>query len=329
MNRLLLTTFALQVLLAPAAHAQDPPEPDAGEEGDVQDILDDDLDEDVEPDDEPDGGYSPAPALKGAPPPKKKGWGWKLGDKVDWDASFSEEVEEAPAVFTPSRQSEEPFHASAAVDLVTEVDMEEIQAATTTQGLFDLPGVSLVQPTAAGSSPVLRGLLGQRVALLFDGIRLTHSTVNPGPSLLAGLVDPMNLSAIEVLRGPSLVMAGPMAIGGAVNFMPSLPFVNPLVSYRAQGNAFYRYGSADNSHVMHGEVDFQIHDTAASAGVSFGTFSTLQSGSDRQSYTEYGTMSFDLAVRKALGLTSDLLFYYGTTRLGQTYMPIEGPSNSP
>jgi hemoglobin/transferrin/lactoferrin receptor protein len=172
---------------------------------------------------------------------------------------------------------------------------------------------------------VLRGLLGQRVALMFDGIRLSHATVNPGPSLLAGMVDPLNLTAIEVLRGPSLVMAGPMAIGGAVNFMPALPFVNPLVSYRAQGNVSYRYGSGSNSHVMHGEVDFQIHDTAASAGVSFGTFSTLQSGKDRQPYTEYGSLAFDLAVRKALGLTSDVLFYYGTTRLGQTYMPVEGP----
>ncbi|MBW2263828.1 MAG: TonB-dependent receptor [Deltaproteobacteria bacterium] len=326
MSRLLLTTFAIQVLLAPAVHAQDQPEEVPEEDDDVQDILDEDLDEDTDPGDESDGGYSPSPALKGSPPPDKKGWGWNLGDKVDWDSSFSEEVEDAPAVFTPSRQSEEPFHASAAVDLVTEMDMEEVQAATTTQALFDLPGVFLVQPTAAGSSPVMRGLLGQRISLLFDGIRLGHATVNPGPSLLAGHVDPMNLSAIEVLRGPSLVMAGPMAIGGVVNFMPALPFVNPLVSYRAQGSVSYRYGSADNSHVLHGEVDFQIHDTAVSAGLSFGSFSTLQSGNDRQPYTEYGSLSFDLAVRKALGLTSDLLFYFGTTRLGQAYMPVEGPA---
>ena len=84
MNRLLITALALQVLLVPAAHAQD-------EEEDVQDILDEDLDEDVddadvEPVDEPDGGYAPGPALKGSPPPQKKGWGWNLGDKVDWDA---------------------------------------------------------------------------------------------------------------------------------------------------------------------------------------------------------------------------------------------------
>lgn len=309
------------LVIAAPVRAQDEPE-DVAEEDDVQDILDEDLDEEV--DDE--ASLVSGPALKGPPAPKKKGWGWGKGDKVDWDASFAEEVENVPAVFLPSRRPEEPFHTSAAVDLVTEEQLEANQAATTTQAFLDLPGVAIVQTAAAGPSPVLRGLLGQRVELLFDGIRLHHSSVNAGPSILAGLVDPLGLEAMEVVRGPSLVMAGPLAVGGAVNFMPELPAVNPLLSYRSEGNIFYRYGSADTSHVLHGEVEFQLHDMAASSGLTFNTFGTLQSGADRQPYTEYGMVSFDLAVRKALGLTSDLLFYYGTTRLGQAYMPVEGPA---
>ena len=48
MNRLLLTTFAIQALLVPAVHAQDEPEVVPEEGDDVQDILDEDLDDDVE-----------------------------------------------------------------------------------------------------------------------------------------------------------------------------------------------------------------------------------------------------------------------------------------
>jgi hypothetical protein len=120
-------------------------------------------------------------------------------------------------------------------------------------------------------------------------------------------------------------MAGPLSVGGAINFMPDLPQVNPLVAYRTDASAFYRYGSADTSHVLHGEVDVQLHDTALRGGLSWSTFGALQSGAERQPYTEFASAAFDFAVRKALGDVSDLLFYYGLVKHDQAYMPLEGP----
>jgi outer membrane receptor protein involved in Fe transport len=320
--RLLLPTIgALAIVLAPM--------PTLGQEGveadDVQDILDEDLDETVTAEDLEGGGVAEVDETGDAPgPPGKSGWFQGTGGSVDWDASFHEEMDAPASVFVPSRQQEEPFHSSSAAWLVTGSDIEDAQAVGASWALADVPGLVPLATSAAGPSPVMRGLLGQRVGLMFDGISLHHSTVPAGPTLLAGTVDPLALSSIEVWRGPGLVMAGPLSVGGTINFVPRLPVVNPLVSFRSEGRAMYRYGSIDTSHVVHGDVGFQLYDTAATASLTYGSFGGLQSGSRRQPYTEHGMLSFDLAVRRALGLTSDLLFYYGTTRLSQVHQPAGG-----
>lgn len=173
---------------------------------------------------------------------------------------------------------------------------------------------------------MLRGLLGQRVALMVDGIPLHHPAVWPGPSLLASSVDPTSLAGIEVVRGASQVLSGPQAVGGVVNFVPELPVINPLVSYRAEASAFFRYGSADTSQVLHADLDFQLRDAAATFDFTLGNFGALLDGAGKQALTGYEASAFSLGVRKRIAAGHGLLFHYGARGLRQLHQPLSGTS---
>lgn len=303
----------------------------AQDDDEIQQILDDDLDETVEDEElEPKEDSSPGSGdgLSVAEVTGKSKGGkkklFKLGSHVDWDESFQDEV--APPLLStiPTRSPEEPFLSHAAVDLVGKEQIDEIQAATTGDALMDLPGVSILTLSSSTSAPVLRGLYGQRIALTFDGIPLMHPTVMPGPSWLAGTVDPLSLEGVEVIRGASQTTAGAFAMGGVVNFIPDLPQVHPLVSYRADGSASFRYGSVDTSQLVDADLEFQLRETAASLDLSLGNFGSLLNGAGKQSLTGYDAISFSLAVRRSMGEEGDLLFYYGTRRLGELHQPLDG-----
>lgn len=89
-----------------------------------------------------------------------------------------------------------------------------------------LPGVSTSGFAPGASRPILRGLSGERIRILTDGVgSIDASAVSDDHS---GTVDPLIASSIEVLRGPAALLYGSQAIGGAVNVItkripPSIP----------------------------------------------------------------------------------------------------------
>ncbi|PLK27469.1 TonB-dependent receptor [Novosphingobium sp. TH158] len=77
------------------------------------------------------------------------------------------------------------------------------------------PGVSATSFGPSASRPVLRGLQGERVRVLTDGIGtidVSNTSVDH-----ATAVNPLLAERIEVLRGPQSLLYGASAIGGVVN----------------------------------------------------------------------------------------------------------------
>ena len=81
--------------------------------------------------------------------------------------------------------------------------------------LIKVPGVSATSFTPGASRPILRGLDGERVRILIDG--LGTADVGNTSADHATTIDPLTVSRIEVLRGPSALLFGSQAIGGVVN----------------------------------------------------------------------------------------------------------------
>ena len=109
------------------------------------------------------------------------------------------------------------FDTPAAASLRTREEIAERQAPDMFQALQNEVGV-LMQSTAAGqASPFIRGLTGQQVLILVDGIRLNNSITRRGPNQYFNTIDAGMVDHIEVLRGQGSVLWGSDAIGGTIN----------------------------------------------------------------------------------------------------------------
>ena len=83
--------------------------------------------------------------------------------------------------------------------------------------LRDVAGVHVQQTSAGQGAVVLRGLIGNQVLLLVDGIPLNNATYRDGPGQYLATIDPETIARIEVIRGPASVLYGSDAQGGVVN----------------------------------------------------------------------------------------------------------------
>ena len=121
--------------------------------------------------------------------------------------------------------------------------------------LQKLPGVSASSFGPTASRPILRGLSGERVRILIDGIgTLDLSASDPDHQVT---VNPLTAERIEVLRGPSALLFGSSAIGGVVNVIDTrIPRHVPDETLAA--DALLQYGSAANERSGNLSVDVPL-----------------------------------------------------------------------
>jgi len=101
-------------------------------------------------------------------------------------------------------------------------------------------GVSSTYFGPGASRPVIRGLGGDRVRVLQDGVGTGDaSTVSPDHAVT---VDPLAAERIEVVRGPAALLYGGSAVGGVVNILDNrIPAVLP--EHPVTGQVDLRAGS--------------------------------------------------------------------------------------
>jgi iron complex outermembrane receptor protein len=121
--------------------------------------------------------------------------------------------------------------------------------------LASQPGVTASSFGPTASRPILRGLQGERVRILVDGIgTLDLSSSDPDHQVT---INPLTAERIEVLRGPSALLFGSSAIGGVVNVIDTrIPRHVPEGPVAV--NAFAEYGSAANERSGNASVDVPL-----------------------------------------------------------------------
>lgn len=135
---------------------------------------------------------------------------------------------------TPVRQ--QIFTAPADVDVLAGEALKEQRAAGLGQTLDQLPGVNLVSTGEQVGNPVIRGLSGNRIRILSNGVGLNYQQY--GVRHPANL-DPFIADRIEVVRGPATLQYGSDAIGGAINVLSRRPpsASQGEVSFNAEASA--------------------------------------------------------------------------------------------
>ncbi len=204
-----------------------------------------------------------------------------------------------PIVVTATRGEERlfdlPYSAQA---LERDRFVRELAAKNVQEALREIPGV-MVQKTGTGmASPYIRGFTGFRTLFLIDGIRLNNAVFREGPNQYWGTVDPLMIERIEVVKGPSSVLYGSDAIGGTVQAItqsrdPSAAGIaTPWSSLECERRAYYRFASAEASHVGRGELAAAWERTLGIVGgVSYKSFGDLAAAEIGElPYTSYAEL---------------------------------------
>lgn len=148
--------------------------------------------------------------------------------------------------------------ASDALGGVSVLDKEELTREVRTsigETLARQPGVSATSFGPTASAPVLRGLSGDRVRVLTDGIG-TLDLSGSAPDHAVS-INPITAERIEVLRGPAALLFGSSAIGGVVNVIDTrIP--RQLPDNAVGVDVLLGYGTAANERLANGALDIPI-----------------------------------------------------------------------
>ncbi len=85
----------------------------------------------------------------------------------------------------------------------------------------DLPGAQVQQTSAGQGAVILRGLTGNQVLLLVNGIPMNNGTYRDGPGQYLATIDAGTVEQIEAIRGLASVLYGSDAQGGALQLLTS------------------------------------------------------------------------------------------------------------
>jgi outer membrane receptor protein involved in Fe transport len=151
--------------------------------------------------------------------------------------------------------------------VVSRRELDERVVRSAPDALRYVPGVSVQQTAHGQASPYVRGVTGQQVLLLFDGVRLNNGLYRQGPNQYFFTVDASSVDRIEVERGSASVVHGSDAIGGVVNARPIEPRFDPEVRGLAlRPRLFGTWASADQSPGGRVELEAQLGGAVAVVG---------------------------------------------------------------
>ncbi|MCX6546338.1 MAG: TonB-dependent receptor [Acidobacteria bacterium] len=100
-------------------------------------------------------------------------------------------------------------------------EMSRREMAVFTRALIGEPGVYVQQTSTSQGSPFIRGLTGQQVVVLVDGVRFNNATFRPGANQYTALLDPAFVDRVEIVRGPNGAQYGSDSLGGTINVLTS------------------------------------------------------------------------------------------------------------
>ena len=155
-------------------------------------------------------------------------------------------------------------------------------AFTTPQTSADLlqnSGKVFVQKSQlGGGSPMIRGFSTNRLLLSVDGVRMNNAIFRGGNLQNVISIDPFTVKKTEITFGPGSVIYGSDAIGGVMSFYTKQPHFSYTDSLTFNGNADYRFSTANNENTAHVDFNFGQKKWASYTSFTYNNFDDLKMG---------------------------------------------------
>ncbi len=138
---------------------------------------------------------------------------------VDAEATAPPGENEGDEIVVSSSLARDRLDVASPVSILRGEDLQRSARPQIGDTIARVPGVSAATFGPNASRPVLRGLTGERVRVLTDGIGAFDVSNTSADHAVA--IDPLTADRIEVVRGPAALRFGPSAVGGIVNVLDS------------------------------------------------------------------------------------------------------------
>ncbi len=158
-------------------------------------------------------------------------------------AAADEPIQLQKVIVTGTPMERTLFDLATPASVLTDRELAARLQPTLGETLNRLPGVGSTSFGPNASRPVIRGLDGDHIRILENGIGLIDASATSVDHSVS--TDPLTIRSIEVVRGPAALLYGPSAVGGVVNVMNNrIP--DARIGKAVTGAIEGRYGSADD-----------------------------------------------------------------------------------
>ncbi len=106
------------------------------------------------------------------------------------------------------------------IDVIRKSELQQTGASTVMDVISKVPGVSAITTGPLVSRPVIRGLSGNRILTVVDGVRFETQQWDDEHGIG---VNELGMDRIEIIKGPASLLYGPEAMGGVVHFINEAP----------------------------------------------------------------------------------------------------------
>jgi iron complex outermembrane receptor protein len=176
------------------------------------------------------------------------------------------------------------------------------------------PGIALRSFGPGPARPVVRGLDGDRVLIVEDGLRMGDLSSQSGDHGVN--INPASAARIEVVRGPATLLFGANAIGGLVNVVtneiPTKPVKSPTGSMTLDaGTGAKEGGAAGDVTVGNGSVALHLSGSGRRAGDFRSPDGDIPNSFNRAGLAQVG-----------VGYTSDNGYFGGSVAYDRTHYGI-------
>ncbi len=172
------------------------------------------------------------------------------------------------------------------IQIINKATIQNFNAQTAADLIQNSGQVAMQRSQQGGGSPIIRGFEASRVLLVIDGVRMNNAIYRAGHLQNIITMDNNALDRVEILFGPSSTVYGSDALGGVVHFFTRNPVLSTRGKLTIDGNAFTRFGSANNEKTGH--IDFNLGGNRLASFTSF----TL---------SDFGDLRMGEKTNKALG----------------------------
>ncbi|HEY3044970.1 MAG TPA: TonB-dependent receptor, partial [Vicinamibacterales bacterium] len=172
-------------------------------------------------------------------------------------------------VTSVSAEGKNQFETFQATNVLGGQELTKEMAPTLGASIENQPGIALRSFGPGPARPVVRGLDGDRVLIVEDGLRMGDLSSQSGDHGVN--INPASASRIEVIRGPATLLYGANAIGGLVNVItneiPNAPVsvATGSVTFDA-GSGAKTAGGAGDVTVGNGRVAVHLSGSGRRAG---------------------------------------------------------------